>query len=119
MNNELEKVRLEPMFKRIIVEFEQTNPYRKRKTDSQIWLPNEKELQSFVDKEENGLVAGGEQRVRYGVVVEVSQDCVSGIQVGDEVIADSFAGMTPIMGITDLLVLPETSVIQIIRKYND
>ena len=66
------KVRLEPMFKRILVELENENPYRKQKTDSGLILPSPNMIHGLVNKEQEGYVDGGERRVVFGVIVEVS-----------------------------------------------
>jgi len=104
----MSKVRLVPLFARIIVEFEDENPHRQKMTKSGILIPSEK-IQ-LLDKEANGIVEGGEQRIKYGVVVEAAEDCKY-VKEGDEVICDYFQGMPLVMGLNDLKLLPETAVL--------
>lgn len=110
------KVRLEPLFKRVIVEFEDENPHRQKMTKGGIIIPSQDMADILTNRESEGIVDGGEKRVKYGIVVEVSSDCVSGVAVGDEVICDSFQGMPVAMGMDSIRVLPETGIIQILRK---
>ena len=112
MNME-EKIKLEPLFSRVIVEYFSQNPHRKQQTKSGILLPPTG--LSLIDKESEGIVAGGEQRITYGIVREVASDCKY-LKVGDEVIFDLFQGMPLAIDETSLKVIPETAVLSIIRK---
>jgi co-chaperonin GroES (HSP10) len=103
----MSKVVLKPMFKRILVELVDVNPHRKTKTDSGLILPDNNIIRLSMDKEANAIVDGGEQRIWYGVVAAVADDCIYAKE-GMEVLVDKFAGFTTAMGFPNLYVLPET-----------
>ena len=107
------KIKLEPLFARVIVEYYNQNPHRKQQTKSGIFLPPTG--LSLIDKEQDGIVAGGEQRIAYGIIREVANDCKH-LKAGDEVIFDLFQGMPLAIDETQLKLIPETAVLSIIRK---
>ena len=114
-----EKVTLRPMSRRVIVEVEDSNPHRKEKTDSGIIIPDAKLITNIFDKEQEGIVAGGEQRIKYGVVQEVAVDCVQNIKKGDQVVIDDFAALPVAMGIPSLRLIPESAILYILDVTND
>jgi co-chaperonin GroES (HSP10) len=114
-----EKITLRPMSRRVIVEVEDSNPHRKQKTDSGIIIPDSKIITNLYDKEENGIVDGGEQRIKYAVVQAVAVDCIQNIKVGDQVVVDAFAGLPVAMGIPSLILIPESAILYIIDVTNE
>jgi len=110
-----EKITLMPLFKRVIVETEEVNPHRKQTTDSGLIIPDNKIITSLVDKEQEGIVDGGEQRIKYAVVQAVADDCIK-VKVGDKVVIDDFAAMPVAMGIPSLRILNEGAILYIIKE---
>lgn len=111
-----EKVLLKPMFKRILVETENLNPHRKQKTDSGLILPDNEIIRLSVDKEADAIVDGGSQRIKYGIIRAVADDCEYAKE-GMEVIIDSFAGLPTAMGFPNLFIFPEGQIQLIIYPY--
>jgi len=114
-----EKITLRPMFRKVIVEVEDTNPHRKQKTASGIIIPDTSIIRNTVDKEGDGIVDGGEQRIKYGVIQALAVDCRDDIKVGDKVVIDSFAGTPVAMGIPNLIIIPDIAIYYIIDVTND
>lgn len=110
------KIKLEPLFKRVIVEYYEENPHRPTVTPGGILIPSETFADTILNREAEGIVEGGDKRVSYGIIREVAIDCVTSIKVGDEVIFDLFQGMPLAMNISRLRVIPETAIIAMIRK---
>lgn len=106
------------MSKRVIVEVEDDNPHRKQKTDSGIFIPSQQLILNSVDKEADGIVEGGEQRIRFATVQEVAVDCVMNIKKGDQVVVDSFAGLPVAMGMPSLIIIPESAILYVIDVTN-
>jgi len=114
-----EKITLRPMSRKVIVEVEDSNPYRKQKTDSGIIIPDSKIITNLYDKEENGIVEGGEQRIKYAVVQAVAADVTLDIKVGDRVVIDSFSSLPVAMGMPSLLLIPDVAILYIIDVTNE
>ena len=110
------KIKSEPLFKRVIVEYYEENPHRPKITPGGIYIPSETFGDVIMNREKEAIVDGGDKRVSYAIIRELAPDCVTGLKVGDEVIFDLFQGMPLAMAISNLRVIPETAIIAVIRK---
>jgi co-chaperonin GroES (HSP10) len=119
-----EKITLIPLFKRVIVEVEEVNPHRTKTTtynDLNLIVPDTKLISNLHDdnwKEQEGIVDGGNLRIKFGIVQAVAEDCTK-VKVGDQVVIDDFAALPVSMGIPNLRLVPEGAVLYIIHVEND
>lgn len=109
-----EKVTLRPLSKRVIVEVEKENPHRRKQTASGIIIPESNLTHALINKEQEGIVEGGEQRIKYGVVQEVAIDCNLNVCKGDQIVFDNFASLPVALGIEELRIIPETAILYIL-----
>lgn len=110
------KITLEPLFKRVIVEYFEENPHRQKITAGGILIPSQSFGDIITNREKEAIVDGGDKRIAYGIIREIAVDCVTSLKVGDEVIFDLFQGMPLALAMSALKVIPETAVIAVIRK---